>query len=130
MGTTTSKNIVLRDGTIVGSASDDGQALAKAIARMHSIFRDCDCEFAVLSDAANVYGRTSDQYKTAARSLDACQRRRTTQFHIIEACCGPAQGGYADCVREKGAGREHECLSVLHAYLDCADKALKDKEPR
>ena len=70
-----SSNIVLDDGTAVGSTSDAGRAFAEAIQRMHCIFRDCDAEFRVLSEAANANGRGSEQFKEAARQLQACQRR-------------------------------------------------------
>ena len=123
MGNTASSgDIVLKDGTQVAG----GEAFAKAIARMHCIFKDCDAEFASLSEAANVHGRQSEQYIAAASRLEACQRRRTEQFHMIEARCGAAQGGYGLCVRENGAERAHECLPKLQSFLDCAERALDE----
>ena len=114
------RQVTLEDGTIVAD-----EAFAKAVARMHCIFKSCDAEFSELSDAANTHGKQSEQYKAAAERLSFCQQRRTTQFHAIEAKCGPAQGGYGECVRERGADRAHECLPVLQSFLDCAEGAVK-----
>ena len=131
MGNNTSQpKLVLRDGTEVGVASREGQDFAQAIARMHCIFKSCDDEFAVLSEARNIHGRESDAYKAAAVKLDACQRRRIVQFQAIEARCGPAQGGYGQCVKDKGADKAHECLPVLQTFLDCAERAVDNDKGR
>ena len=64
----------------------------------------------------------------AAVLLQRCQERRTKEFNIMERCCGPAQEEYKVCTQrtENRGGREHQCLPVLHAYLDCAEKALSE----
>ena len=31
-------------------------------------------------------------------------------------------------VKETGVGDEQQCLAVLHTFLDCAERALEDKE--
>ena len=128
MGNSASSEQTLPDGTIVGERSKEGEAFAKAIARMHCIFRDCDEEFASLSEAANTHGKQSEEYKAAGKQLEACQKRRIRQFHIIEAVCGPAQGGYGECVRDKGSARAVECLPLLQTFLDCAERALDEKD--
>ena len=125
MGNSASQTITLQDGTQVGDASTEGQAFAKAISRMHCILKGCDAEFANLSEMANLHGSDSEQYAAAARKLAACQRRRAEGFHAIETHCGPAQGGYGDCIREKGAERSIECLPVLQSFLDCAERTLE-----
>ena len=120
----------LADGTQVG-VSAEGRAFAQAISRMHCIFRGCDGEFAALSEAINAHGKQSAQCKDAAQALQVCQRRRTEQFQLIESTCGPAQETFRKCtaskLAEKGAGHEHECLPVLHTFLDCAERALQDR---
>jgi hypothetical protein len=119
------RNIVLDDGTVVGAASESGEAFAKAVARMHCIFRDCDAELAAVSDAINTAGKKSEAFTAAAQRLQACQRRRHSQLDIIESSCGTSQEAYRLCVQERG-GREHMCLPVLHSFLDCAERALGD----
>ena len=63
--------ITLHDGTDVGEATEAGAAFAKAIARMHCIFKDCDDEFRQLSAAVNTHGKESEQFKAAAKRLRA-----------------------------------------------------------
>ena len=126
MGSQPSTPLVLSDGTHVGSASEASRAFAQAISRMHCIFRGCDDEFVALSEAANTHGKQSEQFSKAAETLSECQQRRIRQFGQIEAACGPAQEAYKLCTQrpENSAGREHQCLPILHAYLDCAEKSL------
>lgn len=120
--------LILSDGTDVGSTSSATSAFASAIQRMHRIFRDCDDEFRVVSDAINTHGKKSQEFVAAAKALKACQQRRVAQFNMIEAQCGPAQETYRTCVAKQHAsgraGREHECLPVLHTFIDCAERAL------
>ena len=122
-------SLTLEDGTHVGSTSAEGRAFAAAIHRMHCIFKGCDEEFAAVSEAVNTHGKQSEQCRAAAGVLKACQQRRTEHFTIIEAACGPAQETYRSCTAriqmEKGPGFEHECLPVLHLFLDCAERALQ-----
>ena len=77
----------------------------------------------------SVTGIPHDQQRlvSAGKQLEACQKRRIRQFHIIEAVCGPAQGGYGECVRDKGSARAVECLPLLQTFLDCAERALDEK---
>ena len=126
MGNNSSTPIVLDDGTHIGSASEANQAFAKAIHRMHCIFKGCDDEFQELSGALNDHGKQSEHYEAAGRRLQACQQRRTRQFTDIEAHCGPAQEAYRICTQreENRNGQEYRCLPVLHSYLDCAEQAL------
>ena len=108
-----------------GSSKTPDAQFAEAIERMHNIFRDCDGEFRILSKAANTDGRDSDAFKAAAAYLQKCQRRRMEEFHLMETECGPAQESYKQCtMRPENAGASHRCLPVLHAYLDCAERAL------
>ena len=110
------------------SISEEAKAFAKAIQRMHNIFRACDAEFRDLSEAANEHGRKSEQCKEAALRLQACQQRRTREFSLIEASCGPAQEAYRLCVeqtRGTTADAEYQCLPVLHTFIDCAERALQ-----
>jgi hypothetical protein len=126
-GSTSSTTITLSDGTFVGGASETGAAFAKAIQRMHCIFKGCDSEFCDLSDAVNTHGKQSEAFKLAAQRLQACQRRRERQLASIEGACGPAQDGYRLCVQHikaSGQGHEHDCLPVLHDFLDCAERTL------
>ena len=126
-GSTSGSTITLSDGTFVGGASETGAAFAKAIQRMHCIFRDCDSEFCDLSEAVNTHGKQSEAVKLAAQRLHACQRRRERQLASIESACGPAQDGYRLCVermKASGQGHEHDCLPVLHDFLDCAERTL------
>lgn len=126
-GSTSGSTITLSDGTFVGGASETGAAFAKAIQRMHCIFKDCDSEFCDLSDAVNTHGKQSEAFKLAAQRLQACQRRRERQLASIEGACGPAQDGYRLCVQHikaSGQGHEHDCLPVLHDFLDCAERTL------
>ena len=127
-GSTSGSTITLSDGTFVGGASETGAAFAKAIQRMHCIFKDCDSEFCDLSDAVNTHGKQSEAFKLAAQRLQACQRRRERQLASIEGACGPAQDGYRLCVQHIKAsgqqGHEHDCLPVLHDFLDCAERTL------
>ena len=116
----TAASTVLDDGTHVGDA-----AFAQAVSRMHRMFPACDDEFAQLSSAVNSHGRESTEFKLAAQLLSACQRRREVQFHTITTACGPAQEAFRVCTREAGAGNEHRCLPVLHAFLNCSESALK-----
>ena len=129
MGNSTSTPIVLDDGTRIGSKSEASQAFAQAIHRMHCIFKDCDDEFRELSEAANDHGKQSERFKTAGLRLQTCQQRRIRQFSEIEARCGPAQEAYRLCTQreENKGGLEYQCLPVLHSYLDCAERALKDQ---
>ena len=97
------------------------------VQRMHVILRDCDNEMALISDATNTHGRKSEPFKAAVKKLEACQRRRVTEFTTIEARCGPAQAAYKSCLAELGpgaSGKEYTCLPVLHSFLDCAERAL------
>ena len=114
--------IVLADGTDVGVASEDGKAFAEAIQRMHSILHDCDDELLGISDAANTHGQQSEQFASAFRRLEACQRRRANLLRCIEADCGPSQDDFRACCQEKGEGPQ--CLPVLHKFLDCAERAV------
>lgn len=126
-GSTSGSTITLSDGTFLGGASKTGAAFAKAIHRMHCIFKDCDSEFCDLSDAVNTHGKQSEAFKLAAQRLQACQRRRERQLASIEGACGPAQDGYRLCVQHikaSGQGHEHDCLPVLHDFLDCAERTL------
>jgi hypothetical protein len=126
-GSTSGSTITLSDGTFVGGASETGAAFAKAIQRMHCIFKGCDSEFCDLSDAVNTHGKQSEAFKLAAQRLQACQRRRERQLASIEGACGPAQDGYRLCVQHikaSGQGHEHDCLPVLHDFLDCAERTL------
>lgn len=127
MGNAPSRKLVLDDGTDVGDSSDQGKAYAKAIERMHCILKGCDDEFMAVSDTANANGRASAEFKAAAQRLAACQQRRHDEFSTIESICGPAQGAFKLCVQDAAKGREHECLPVLHAFLDCSERALHDK---
>ena len=124
MGNTASQTIVLDDGTAMGNA---GTAFAKAFQRMHSILRDCDEEFRIMSDTANEYGRKSEQFTTAVANLDACQRRRANDLTSIERHCGPSQEAFRLCIQQNSNGRESLCLAILQEFLDCADDALKMK---
>ena len=121
----------LSDGTKVGDTSEAGRAFAATVARMHSIFPSCDCEFRDLSDAVNTHGKKSSEFAAAAERLKACQKRRTQQFTEIESKCGPAQESYRLCVerirKEGNAGSEHLCLPVMQTFLDCAERALDGK---
>ena len=91
---------------------------------MHKIFRACDDEFTALSTAANTHGKESEQFKAAACKLALCQERRTKEFNIMEACCGPPQEEYKRCTQRDKGTSAHDCLPFLHSYLDCAEKAL------
>ena len=125
------KRLVLPDGTLVGEQSEESAAFATAIQRMHHMFRDCDKEFVALSEAINEHGRNSAAFSAAAQQLKACQQRRTDEFGCIEARCGPAQEAYRQCIQqlqESGKGHEEQqCLPVLHAFLDCSERALKER---
>ena len=104
------------------------RALASGGCRLRSPTTGCDDEFCAVSDAINAHGRDSEPFKAAAERLKACQGRRARQMAAIEGRCGPAQEAFRRCVQDtnekKGPGQEHECLPVLHSFLDCADIAL------
>ena len=115
----------------MGSATSKqpDEQFAEAIQRMHNIFRDCDGEFRNLSAAANTHGKESNECRAAADALQRCQRRRVGEFQIMEARCGPAQEAYKLCTQmPENQGRAFRCLPVLHAYLDCAEEALRQPQ--
>ena len=111
------------------ASAKPGEQFAEAVSRMHCIFRDCDDEFRALSSAANTHGKQSEQFKAAGALLASCQERRTREFAIMERACGPPQEEYKLCTQqsENASGREHQCLPLLHMYLDCAERALKQE---
>mmetsp|Transcript_7474 Transcript_7474/g.12680 ORF Transcript_7474/g.12680 Transcript_7474/m.12680 type:complete len:137 (-) Transcript_7474:287-697(-) len=129
MGQQYSKKIGFGYATDVGEGSEAGQAFAQATNRMHGIFRDCGEELRDVSDAVNIYGRNSEEFKKAAQRLELCQQRRSIQLSAIEALCGPSQAAFGACIQQASAGREHECLHTLHTFLDCAERALNDAQP-
>ena len=111
----------------VGGVSADGEAYAQAIHRMHCIFRSCDAELKGLSEAVNDHGKGSEQFTAAAEQLKACRLRKEREFGIITTCCGPAQEEFRACSARVGTSRAPECLEVLHPFLDCAERALKER---
>ena len=126
-GSSSTRQIVLDDGTYIGKASDAGSEFAAAIRRMHHIFHSCDPEFHEVSQAVNLHGKTSDTFRAAAEQLQQCQRHREWQMSRIESTCGPPQDQYKLCVqriKESGRGHESQCLPALHAFIDCAERAL------
>ena len=110
-----------------GDASADGEAYAQAIHRMHCIFRSCDAELKGLSEAVNEHGKGSEQFTAAAEQLKACRLRKEREFGIITTRCGPAQEEFRACSARVGTSRAPECLAVLHPFLDCAERALKER---
>jgi hypothetical protein len=118
-----SRRIILEDGTDCGEASAGGEAFAAAIRRMHCLAPDCDDELRRASECANVHGQQSPEFAAAYARLGACQTRRGNQLAAIEARCGPSQDAFKTCLQEHGTTTAAECLPKLHAFLDCAEHA-------